>query len=140
VYFDFISHRLPLPGTLMVSQWFYLHLPLTMGIATVGAAVFNLVEHTGEHLHPDVRWLLVLAVAVTLISVAALTRTIQIDRIEQSIDHLARRVMLVSAALILLLGFTSLETIPLLIAVAALLLAPIFFALRFWLELLDQAD
>ena len=139
VYFDFISHRLPSPGTLMVSEWFYLHLPLTMGIATVGAAVFYMVEHAGEHLHSEMRWLLVLAIAITLISVAVLTRTIQLDRVQQSTHRVGRRVMLASAIIVLLLGFTSLETIPLLIAVVLLLLAPIFFALKVWIAMLDQA-
>jgi hypothetical protein len=111
-----------------------------MGIATVGASVFYLVEHAVEHLHTEKRWLLVLAVAVTLVNVAVLTRTIQLDQVQHAVIRAGRRVMLVSAGLILLLGFTGLETIPLLIAVAVLLLAPIFFAFRVWLELLDQAD
>jgi len=34
VYFDFVSHHLPRPGTTMVFGWFYLHLPMTMGIVT----------------------------------------------------------------------------------------------------------
>jgi hypothetical protein len=32
-----------------------LYLPLTMGIAAVGAAVLNVVELAGEHLPADVR-------------------------------------------------------------------------------------
>lgn len=99
VYFDFISHRLPNQVTLMVSEWFYLHLPLTMGVATVGVSVFYLVAHAREPLLPEVRWLMVFAMAVTLLSVALLTRTIQLNQVQQSTHRIGRRVMLVSAAL-----------------------------------------
>ena len=66
-----------------------------MGIASVGAAVFYLVEHAGEHLHPEVRWLFVIAIAITLISLAVLTRTIQLDQVQQPVIRTGRRVMLV---------------------------------------------
>lgn len=36
-----------------------LHVPLTVGIVMTGAAVLNVVEHAGEPLTPEVRWLLV---------------------------------------------------------------------------------
>jgi low temperature requirement protein LtrA len=140
LYFDSVSHHLPLLDTLMVSKWFYLHLPLTMGIATVGAAVFYLVAHAGEHLHSEVRWLLVIAIAITLVSIAVLTRTIQLNPVQQATLRVGRRVTLISTGLVLLLGFTSLEAIPLLAAVVLLLLVPIFFAVRTWIELLDLAD
>jgi low temperature requirement protein LtrA len=65
VYFDFVSHHRPRPGMATVSGWFYLHLPLTMGIASVGAAGLNVVEHAGEHLPAEVRWLLVSAIEIT---------------------------------------------------------------------------
>jgi low temperature requirement protein LtrA len=75
IYFDFVSHHPPHSNLAMLSAWYYAHLPLTMGIAAVGAAVLNVVEHVGEHLPAEVRWLLVGAVA--LISVALLMRVIQ---------------------------------------------------------------
>ena len=106
----------------------------------VGASIFNVMEQAGEPLPSEMRWLLVLAVSITLVSLAVLTRTVQLNQIQQSTHQVGRRVMLVSALLILLLGFTGLETFPLLIMVILLLLAPIFFAFRVWVELLDQAD
>ena len=39
--------------------WMYLHVPLTVSIVMTGAAVLNVVEHAGEPLTPEVRWLLV---------------------------------------------------------------------------------
>ena len=140
VYFDSVSHHLPRSGTMMVSAWFYLHLPLTMGIAAVGTAIFNLVAHAGEHLASEVRWLLVGAIGIALISIALLTRTIQLTEEEKNFLRVGSRVTLISALLIFLLGITSLETIPLLIVVLLLLLAPVFFAFKVWLGMLDQAE
>ena len=110
-----------------------------MGIAAVGAAVFNVVEHAGEHLPSEVRWLLVAAIGITLISIALLMRTIQLSPELQHTHRVAGRVTLISAFLILLLGFSSLDTIPLLIAMIMLLLAPVLFAFQAWIEMLDQS-
>ena len=54
--------------------------------------------------------------------------------------RVAWRAMSISALLILLLGFTSLETIPLMAAVILLMLALVFIAFRSWVERLDQVD
>jgi low temperature requirement protein LtrA len=138
LYFDSVSHRLPRQSTMMVSAWFYLHLPLTMGIAAVGAAVLNVVEHAGEHLPSEVRWLLVGAIVITLVSIAALTRTIQLDLIQQQTLRVGGWVTLISAILIALLGYSDLEILPLLVILVLLMLAPIFTAFRTWLAMLDQ--
>lgn len=129
VYFDFVSHHLPRPGMATVSGWFYLHLPLTMGIASVGAAVLNVVEHAGEHLPAEVRWLLIAAIGITLISTAVLMRTLKLSPERQRTRRVGGRVMLVSAVLIVLLGFSSLKIVSLLILLVLLLLAPVFFCL-----------
>jgi hypothetical protein len=109
-----------------------------MGIAAVGAAVLNVVEHTGEHLPLEVTWLLLGAISMTLISIVGLTRTIQLTSVQQGAVNVGARVMLISAILVLSLGFLGLDTIPMLIAVIFLLLAPIFFALRVWITLQSQ--
>jgi low temperature requirement protein LtrA len=140
VYFDFVSHHLPRQSTIMRSAWFYLHLPLTMGIAAVGAAVSNVVEHAGEHLPVEVRWLLVAAVAITLISAAVLTRTLQLSPEHQRTHRAGGRVMFVSAVLILLSGVFTLKIISLLVLLVALMLAPVFSALRVWIEMLGRGE
>ena len=137
VYFDFVSHHPPRHTILQVSGWFYTHLPLTMGIAAAGAAVFNVVAH-GEHLTSEVRWLLVGAIGITLLSIALLIRLIQIAPEHQDIYRVGGRVTLIAGILIVLLGFTNLNTIPLLIAVVLLLLAPILFTFRVWIAMVDE--
>jgi len=139
VYFDAISHRLPLPNPLIFSAWFYLHLPLTMGIAAVGAAVLNVVEHAGEHLPPEVRWLLVGAIALSLVVITLLIYTIQLDPIQKQTLRGGGWVMLFSALLIALLGFAGLEMLPFLLILVFLMLLPVFAAIRAWLAALDQS-
>lgn len=53
LYFDFVSHHHPRHGREIL--WLYAHLPLTVGIATSGAAVLNAIEQIHEPLQPEVR-------------------------------------------------------------------------------------
>jgi low temperature requirement protein LtrA len=57
VYFDFVSHHPPRPNIISSTGWMYAHLPLTMGIAAAGTAIFNVVHHVGEPLIEEIRWL-----------------------------------------------------------------------------------
>jgi low temperature requirement protein LtrA len=133
VYFDLISHHLPRHGRVTVSGWMYLHLPMTMGIAAVGAAILNVVEGAGETLPPEVRWLLVGALAVVLVSIALLVRTIQVTEEARPVHRVADRAIFLSSFFALLLGFTNLGTIPLLLVLNLLLLAPVFYGFKVWI-------
>ena len=130
IYFDFVSHRLPITKQATTFGWMYLHLPMTMGIAAAGAGILNVIAHTGEHLPIEVRWLLVGTIAVALISIAFLMRTLQIPNEHQRIYRNGGMVTLVSGIIILLLGFSSLGTIPLLIIMILLMLVPVFYGLK----------
>jgi low temperature requirement protein LtrA len=136
VYFDLISHHRPLRNMGIVFIWFYLHLFLTIGITAVGASVLNVIEHAGEPLPTEVRWLLLTATALVLVTTAFLTRTTQILPEHQRVHDIGRRGLYISSVLIMVLGFIPLDTIPLLFAIALLLLMPIFFGIRVWVEVL----
>ena len=140
LYFDFISHHLPLPDRNRVTAWFYLHLPMTIGITMVGAAVLNIVEHAGEHLPADVRWLLVGSLALVLLAITMLMHTIQYSSENRRLYNAGGWSALISAILIVLLGLTHLEIIPLLIIVIVLLLAPVFYSFRVWVEMLETEE
>ena len=114
----------------------YLHLPMTMGIAAVGAAIVNVVEQAGEPLPPEVRWLLVAAIAIVLVSIALLMRTIQVTEENRPIHRSAGRVLFLSSFVILLLGFTNVSTVPLLMVLILLMLAPVFYGFKIWLDML----
>ncbi|MGB0389636.1 MAG: low temperature requirement protein A, partial [Ardenticatenaceae bacterium] len=113
VYFDFVSHHRPLEGLRTTYTWVYLHLPLTASITAAGAAVLNVVEHSGEHLPAEVRGLLVGAIAVALITISLLMRIIHLPPSHHEIVQTGSRVTFVVAIIVALLGFSSLETIPL---------------------------
>ena len=85
-----------------------------------------------------VRWLLVSAIAIVLVSITILTRNIQLTRIHREMLRIAGRVMLIASLLIFLLGLSPLNAIPLLFGLVILILAPILAALWIWLKLLDQ--
>lgn len=127
VYFDFVSHRIPRPGIAMVSLWLYLHLPTTIGIATVGATVLNIIEHTGENVPSQVRWLLIASLALILFSIALLVQTVQSTKEHLRILRVGSIVMWISAILIGISGFLKLSILTILAILILLLLAPIFF-------------
>lgn len=140
VYFDFVSHRRPRPTIDVVSRWFYLHLPLTAGIAATGAAVFNVVEHADEPLSAAVRWLLVGAVTLTLICVAALMQSIQVPPDQYALYRRGGVITSFSSLLILFLGFLQLPAIPLLLILIVLLLVPIFYGIKVWIQVFGGAE
>ena len=140
VYFDFVSHHKPIAGLTKTFGWIYLHLPMTMGIAAAGAAVFNVVEHAGEPLPPEVRWLLVGAIALALISIALLMRSIQIPEELYQFYRQGGIVTFISGVIILLLGFSDLSTIPLLVVLILLLLAPVIYGVGVWIKLLGAEE
>jgi low temperature requirement protein LtrA len=136
VYFDYVSHRLPRPRRNAVSIWFYAHLPLTIGIASAGIAVLNVIEHSEDQLPPEVRWLLVVAIATVLLSIAVLIVTLQRVANYEQIFRFGRLTMVVAAILIFLLGFSGLEIIPLLVAIVVLLMFPVAVGLLAWIKTL----
>jgi low temperature requirement protein LtrA len=123
IYFDLISSNKPKPGRASAMAWMYLHLPLTMGIAAAGAAMLNVVEAAGDPLPDTVRWLLVGSVAVVLVTIALLVRTIRSEDEHRRIHQTG--------------GIIDLAAIPLLIALVATILVPIAAALWVWMKTVD---
>jgi low temperature requirement protein LtrA len=140
IYFDFVSLRIPRPQTSVVLRWLYLHLPMTAGIAAVGAAIFNVVEHSGEPLETGVRWLLVGAVALVLVCVALLMQAVQVPETHYSLYRRGGIMTIVAVALILLLGFAGLATIPFLAVLVLLMMLPVFYGIKVWIQVLGAEE
>lgn len=138
LYFDLISHRTPRAGLLWFPVWVYTHLFITGGIAAIGASILNVVQYAGEELPIAVRWLLVSALSLVLMGIALLLSALDVPQKLQPTHQLTQRVIIGSALLILALGLTQLQTLPLLIAILGLMFAPIFFALLSWIKNLDN--
>ena len=140
IYFDFVSGRPPLSRTNKTLGWIYLHLPVTMGIAAVGASILNVLEHAGEPLPIEVRWLLVGAVAVALISIALILKSLDLPENQRIIYQTGARATFMAGALIVLSGLTPIGTIPLLLVLITLLLAPVFYGILVWIKVFESRD
>lgn len=77
VYFDFVARRIPKPNVWYMLTWGYLHLPLVMGIAAVGAGVSNALAQGGLSLDVANHRLLAAAVAVVLLTIGGLELTLR---------------------------------------------------------------
>jgi hypothetical protein len=104
-----------------------------IAIAAGGAGVLNTVEHTGDALPDEVRWLLVGSLAVAVVSVAAIARTLEIRRRYVRVYRPAEVALLLSGVLSLLVGFTDWGSTPSLTAMV-ILLAPVATGLFVWLK------
>jgi len=140
LYFDFISHRLPRKGSTWLPIWMYAHLPVTIGVAATGAAVINVIEHADQPLPIEVRWLLVVSIAIVLLGIALLIQTLENQEHFQKSYHKGQIAMIVASLLIVALGFSYLQTIPLLLAIVVLMLSPIFFGLMYWIRELETSE
>jgi low temperature requirement protein LtrA len=132
VYFDLVSHREPVSRRTQL--WSYLHFPLVVAIAAEGAGVLNTVEGASEPLPGEVRWLLVGALAVAMISVVLLTLTLELRRARPEIYRSADLAILISAVAILGVGLTDWGSKATLGALVVLLLAPVAVGLAVWLK------
>jgi low temperature requirement protein LtrA len=139
IYFDFVSQRRPWPRRLSQGAWFLLHLPMTLGIAAAGAALLNVVEHAGDPLATGPRWLLMGSVALLLLTIASLMRVIRVPRAQSEVYRRGGRVTAGAGLAVLLLGTTPLQGIPLLSLVILIMLLPVFYGLKAWILMLDQA-
>ena len=140
IYFDIVSGRPPIRRMPQTLAWIYLHLPVTIGISTVGASILNVVEHTGEPLPSEVRWLLVGAIATVLIGTALIVKSLNIPENQRSLYQTGARVGFIAGILVLLVGLTPISTIPLLLTLIVLLLAPVFFGILVWIKVFDARE
>jgi low temperature requirement protein LtrA len=117
-YFDFVGGRLPRAGRSRTG-WVFGHLPLAIGVSAAGAGMVSLIEHAPDSRTPaPTAWLLGGATALVVLSIAALTLTID--------PHPARRAVpfTLAAAAVGALLVAALRPAPwLLAALTGLLLA-----------------
>jgi len=134
LYFDFVSHRIPRRGAMWVYLWSYAHLPVTAGIAMVGAAIVNVVEHATEPLPVEVRWLLVCAIGMVLAGIALMIHSLE-PRANYAQAHRMNQIAIFFVAIVIFaLGFSTLGTVPLLGSIAGLMLVPVAFGLIHWIK------
>ena len=134
VYFDFVSHRKPNPTDRSITSWIYLHLPFTASVAAVGAAVLDIVEHEGHDISLDVTWLLSGSVALALLCVSLLNRTIAIRPELAELHRAGARAMFISAILVAVSGAIAMPALARMGLILLLLLVPVYFGLQEWIR------
>jgi low temperature requirement protein LtrA len=130
LYFDLVSHRPPISR--FTQLWLNLHFPLVMAIAAGGAAVLNTVEHAGDPLPDEVRWLLVGSLASAMVAVTALTLTLETRRRNEPVYLVAEQSMLIAAAGALAVGLTTWGAKVSLSVMVAMLVGTLYTGLRVW--------
>ena len=98
------------------------------------------VEHAGESLPLEVRWLLVGALSVALASIALLMRMIKIPKEHQQIYRRGSTATLFSAVLVASLGLLDFTIIILLIVMSLLMFAPVLYGLNVWIKTLGAKE
>jgi len=138
IYFDLVSNHAPVPRRTQL--WLYLHLPLVIAMAAVGAGLLNAVERSTAPLPANVRWLLVGALGVAVGSVAALTATLQIRRSYPALYRTATATLVGSAVVIVGVGLTDWGAKGTLAVMVVLLGLPIATGIAAWLKRTGGAD
>jgi low temperature requirement protein LtrA len=140
IYFDFVSGHAPIPRIGMRLLWIYLHLPITMGITAVGAGILNVVEHAGESLPPAVRWLLVAAIAVVLVSTGVILKSLNLSESLRRVYRTGAHITFFAGMLVIAAGLLPIGTTSLLLVINALLLAPVFYGILVWIKVFEGQE
>ena len=133
-YFDLTSGRPPRHDPSGSPIWGPAHLPLTLSIATAGASMVSLIEHAADERAPtSTAWLLAGSVALGLVSLVAIVRTLRdYDRLV-SVYRPASMVMVAGAATALLIALWRPAPLILAIALGAIFVVTWLFAVTRWL-------
>ena len=75
-----------------------------------------------------------MTIALAMLALAVLMKTLKLPDQHRRLYRTAARVTFVAAVVIVGLGFSGLVTIPLLVALNLLILAPVFWGLKVWID------
>ncbi len=133
LYFDSVSSKIPKRNIAYFIPWFYLHLPLTLGIAAVGATLVNVIEHTGENLPAVTRLVMVTTLALVLITIAILINTVKHHKEHIRMARIGGLAILVAAVGVAFVGLLDIEAWMILTILVALMMLPIVTAIIAWM-------
>ena len=137
-YFDFIGRRLPVDTPRTRSRWMYAHLPVTLAIASAGAAMVSLIEHAEDARVPaNTAWLLAGSVAFGLVALVLNMWPLRAWKRFPELYHAIAGAMVVAAVLALFVGWLRPAPWALALVLLAILTAVWFYAVFRWLGLPD---
>jgi len=106
IFFDVGGRRLPRLDGLAVNAWMELHLPIALAIVGAGAAMVGLIEHAHAAAAPAATsWLLAGSVALALIALGLMTRTLGDYERHRAVYRPLALVMAAAAAVALIVGW-----------------------------------
>jgi low temperature requirement protein LtrA len=142
VYFDFLSLRKPKPGLWWSFAWNYLHLPLVMAIAAIGAGVLAAISAEDSVVRANSHWLLSGATGVALIAIGLIEMTL-LRSPYLALNHrlsVSLKCGVGGAALLFILASGSIETIALLIILLGLVAVQMIYGTYCWLRSEPSAE
>jgi low temperature requirement protein LtrA len=139
-YFDFVGRRLPKTSGSALTQWIFSHLPVTLSIAAIGAAMVSLIEHAADdRAAQPTSWLLAGSVALGLLALIVTMQSLQdYDRLPRLYRPVSVA-MVLAAAVALLIGWWRPAPWLLALTLVVVLSAVWVFAVDRWLRL-DNPD
>ncbi len=129
IFFDVGGRRLPRLDGLAINVWMEMHLPIAIAIVGAGAATIGLIEHAREPQTPSATaWLLAGSVAVLLVALGLMTRTLADYQRHAVIYRPLAFVMVAAAGVALIIGWWRPPGWLLALLLAAILAAVWLFA------------
>jgi low temperature requirement protein LtrA len=105
LYFDFVSHHIPVNESRLFGTWIAWHLPASAAIVAAGAAVVSLVEHAEEsHTPTPTAWLLAGATSIFLVSLVGVSQTLPHYRAENHGFPAVVATLIVASVAVLVVG------------------------------------
>lgn len=138
LYFDYISHKIPIKNIFHLNTWYYLHFPVVMSIVIIGAALSKIIETYGHALPNELKLGLVSAIAVVLVGLSLLGLTVRHPEDHTVFVKRSNVASILVSVVILSLGFIDIDPLMLIITIAFLLLIPIVVALLVWVKHLTK--
>ena len=135
IYFDFIGRRFAKPNVAWKARYGYLHLPLLISIAGIGAGVQSVVASEADGLTAGERWLISVAVGLSLVAIGLIEHTLPLDKEEPVNQYLSANLKIALGIIApLAVGWTATGTYVLLGILLAVVMIPVVYGTTSWFQ------
>ncbi|MCI4669466.1 MAG: low temperature requirement protein A [Bacteroidia bacterium] len=134
LYFDMVSDRHPRAGMWSFSSWLYSHLPITLSIIFIGAAVKHILLNDVQHIQ-EVKAVLLSSFALLLAFISLVVHSLEKSERFQKITRKTQPLIWLSVVLLLGMIFVPLSNLMLLGGVVLFLFLPILVGLFIWIRI-----
>ena len=133
IYFDFIGRRFVKPKVAWKGYYGYLHLPLLISIAGIGAGIQAVVASDADGLTVNERWLISVAVGWSLIAIGLIEHNLPLDKEEPVNQYLSANLKIALGIIApLAVGWTAIGTYVLLGILLAVVMIPVVYGTTSW--------